>query len=280
VFFALSLPEWQGHEKERIMSMHARAFAVAAVAALTLPAVAQLSPIGPFTGDMQEDYETFPPGALASPATIFGGGATLTGPSNFIFASGGFGLVNNGFAQPFSGALAFGLNSATSLAIITFNTPVSQFGGYWSHSTNGVNRFELTFRDGGGAVIGQEFHSVADPSGTLHWFGWSSTTPIASIDIGGRFTANDFLQASGGGPGCEPDLTTGAIAGQPGYGVPNGVLNNDDFFYYLAQFAAGNLAVADLTTGAISGQPGYGVPNGVLNNDDFFYYLAIFAAGC
>ncbi len=79
---------------------------------------------------------------------------------------------------------------------------------------------------------------------------------------------------------CAPDLTTGAIAGQPGYGVPNGILNNDDFFYYLAQFAAGNLAVADLTTGAIAGQPGYGVPNGVLNNDDFFYYLAIFAAGC
>ncbi|MEZ6233837.1 MAG: GC-type dockerin domain-anchored protein [Phycisphaerales bacterium] len=82
------------------------------------------------------------------------------------------------------------------------------------------------------------------------------------------------------GGGCEPDLTTGAIAGQPGYGVPNGILNNDDFFYYLAQFAAGNLAVADLTTGAIAGQPGYGVPNGVINNDDFFYYLAIFAAGC
>ena len=81
-------------------------------------------------------------------------------------------------------------------------------------------------------------------------------------------------------PTCQPDLTTGAIAGQPGYGVPNGVLNNDDFFYYLAQFAAGNIAVADLTSGAIPGQPGYGVPNGIINNDDFFYYLAVFAAGC
>ncbi|MCA9289150.1 MAG: hypothetical protein KDA05_11230, partial [Phycisphaerales bacterium] len=58
---------------------------------------------------------------------------------------------------------------------------------------------------------------------------------------------------------CEPDLTTGAIAGQAGYGVPNGTLNNDDFFYYLAEFAAGNVAVCDLTTGAIAGQPGYGV---------------------
>ncbi|MEZ6233362.1 MAG: GC-type dockerin domain-anchored protein [Phycisphaerales bacterium] len=89
-----------------------------------------------------------------------------------------------------------------------------------------------------------------------------------------------FLRVQIDAGGCAPDLTTGAIQGVPGYGVPNGVLNNDDFFYYLAQFAAGNIAVADLTTGAIPGMPGYGVPNGVLNNDDFFYYLAIFAAGC
>ncbi len=82
------------------------------------------------------------------------------------------------------------------------------------------------------------------------------------------------------GGGCDPDLTTGAIPGQAGYGVPNGILNNDDFFYYLAQFAAGNIAVADLTTSAIPGSPGYGVPNGVINNDDFFYYLSIFSAGC
>lgn len=79
---------------------------------------------------------------------------------------------------------------------------------------------------------------------------------------------------------CRPDLTAGAVAGQPGYGVPDGTLNNEDFFYYLAQFAAGNLAVADLTAGAVPGQLGYGTPNGVLNNEDFFFYLSIFAAGC
>jgi len=91
----------------------------------------------------------------------------------------------------------------------------------------------------------------------------------------------DFpFEVLGDSGGCAPDLTTGAVPGQPGYGVPNGILNNDDFFYFLAQFAAGNLAVADVTTGAVPGQPGYGVPNGVINNDDFFYYLAIFAAGC
>ncbi|MEZ6235475.1 MAG: GC-type dockerin domain-anchored protein [Phycisphaerales bacterium] len=105
------------------------------------------------------------------------------------------------------------------------------------------------------------------------------TVSVESNSYGETFAANASKSLTVG-TGCRPDLTTGAIAGQPGYGVPNGVINNDDFFYYIAQFAAGNVAVADLTAGAVPGQPGYGVPNGVINNDDFFYYLAIFAAGC
>jgi hypothetical protein len=81
-------------------------------------------------------------------------------------------------------------------------------------------------------------------------------------------------------PLCPPDLTAGAVAGQPGYGQPNGVVSNEDFFYFLAQFSAGNAAVADMTTNAIAGGAGYGTPNGVINNEDFFYYLSIYAAGC
>ena len=39
-------------------------------------------------------------------------------------------------------------------------------------------------------------------------------------------------------------------------------------------------AEPDLTATAIPATPGYAAPNGLLNNDDFFYYLAIYAAGC
>lgn len=124
---------------------------------------------------------------------------------------------------------------------------------------------------------GRTFASVMAGVDEVRW-----TTFVPGFFYGftefGLGVDNIVLAEQGGA--CEPDLTTGAVAGQPGYGVPNGVLNNDDFFYYLSQFAAGNVAVADLTTGAVSGQPGYGTPNGVINNDDFFYYLAIFAAGC
>jgi hypothetical protein len=120
-------------------------------------------------------------------------------------------------------------------------------------------------------VVELGFHPVSNAVADGYW--------DDSTD-GGRLMANALLWAGRELTTCPPDLTTGAVAGQPGYGEPNGTLNNDDFFYYLAQFAAGNLAVADLTTGAVAGQPGYGTPNGVLNNDDFFYYLALFAAGC
>ena len=123
--------------------------------------------------------------------------------------------------------------------------------------------------------------SVASDTLSLAFdLGGSQTQTLSGVEV--TVTINASVRSSGTipMPACPPDLTTGAVMGQPGFGVPNSVLNNDDFFYYLGQFAAGNVAVADLTTGAVPGQPGYGIPNGVLTNDDFFYYLAIFAAGC
>jgi hypothetical protein len=139
---------------------------------------------------------------------------------------------------------------------------------------------------------GRTFHTIAENiPGTAASFNWVLPESAGVPDVRVRVVAIDhrFQNSSDGddrvlsilpGAGCRPDLTTGAVAGQPGYGVPNGAVNNDDFFYFLAQFAAGNVAVADLTTGAVPGQPGYGTPNGVINNDDFFYYLALFAQGC
>jgi len=35
-----------------------------------------------------------------------------------------------------------------------------------------------------------------------------------------------------------------------------------------------------VTTTALPGSAGFGVANGVLTNDDFFYYMQVFAAGC
>jgi len=159
--------------------------------------------------------------------------------------------------------------------------------------------------DAGDAI----FFTLAQGSPTLLAFGGSSANILKSeLGVVSLFVEGFFL---GAGPGdtidgldvvpiignsvlltienelggplpepCRPDLTHGAIPGVPGYGLPDGVLNNDDFFYYITQFVGGNLAVCDLTTGAVMGSPGYGVPNGVLNNDDFFFFLMLLGAGC
>lgn len=128
-------------------------------------------------------------------------------------------------------------------------------------------------------AIGGEDPVWAMASGATGFMSYASPPPVWQTGGSGGIVAHTVRGTPIGG-GCGPDLTTGAIAGQPGYGIPNGVLGNDDFFYFLARFAAGDVAVADVTTEAVVASPGYGVPNGVITNDDFFFYLSLFAAGC
>lgn len=59
----------------------------------------------------------------------------------------------------------------------------------------------------------------------------------------------------------------------------NGLVNNNDFFAYISAYSAADPR-CDMTTTAINGQPGWGVPNGTISSDDFFYYLIRFAEGC
>ena len=173
------------------------------------------------------------------------------------------------------------LNQVTDFDARPASTPVAIVPDQWVEIVVAVDLDADTFTAtyAGSQVSAGQWNIVANCAGT----GPLDPVAIRCIDLYASNSTDVFyddmsLQPVGGG--CDPDITTGAVPGQPGYGVPNGVLNNDDFFYFLAQFAAGNLAVADVTTGAVPGQPGYGVPNGVINNDDFFYYLSIFAAGC
>jgi hypothetical protein len=263
-----------------LLSRYAAGFAASFVG-LAVPAAADVEPIGAFTGNTFEDFEgVATPGGHPGPLAIFGGAGTLDDDLAHQVVITFFWQGTGGEVTPFNGNLMGGTPAGRS--IFTFDPPIRRFGGHMTtvmHVPDGT----VEFRDPQGALI--ESLPVALTPAVWAWQGWESTVDIGSITIINNFGPGgtciyDDLQIAAGAPACAPDLTAGAIAGQPGYGEPNGVLNNDDFFYYLAQFAAGNVAVADLTTGAISGQPGYGVPNGVINNDDFFYYLGLFAAGC
>ncbi len=64
----------------------------------------------------------------------------------------------------------------------------------------------------------------------------------------------------------------------PTPGSPDGVIDADDFFFFLQLFAAGDPR-ADLTGSTNPNDPGFGVPDCVIDADDFFYFLARFAEG-
>ncbi|MCC6285916.1 MAG: hypothetical protein IT439_11570 [Phycisphaerales bacterium] len=83
------------------------------------------------------------------------------------------------------------------------------------------------------------------------------------------------------GPGiCRADLTGSSDPNDPAYGVPDGTADAADFFYFLDQFVANNLAVADLSGSTDPNDPGYGQPDGILDAADFFYFLDVFVRGC
>ncbi len=79
---------------------------------------------------------------------------------------------------------------------------------------------------------------------------------------------------------CAADLSGSSDPMDVYYGIPDGVLDASDFFFFLDAFAAGNMAIADLTASSDPNAPGYGVPDGVIDASDFFYYLDLFVAGC
>lgn len=91
---------------------------------------------------------------------------------------------------------------------------------------------------------------------------------------------DQFATATGGGGnGCPADLTGSVDPNSPDYGVPDGIVDGNDFFFYLGLFGAGDSA-ADLTGSIDPNSPDYGVPDGNLDGNDFFFYLGLFAGPC
>ncbi|MCW5753897.1 MAG: DUF11 domain-containing protein [Phycisphaeraceae bacterium] len=113
--------------------------------------------------------------------------------------------------------------------------------------------------------------------GWLYFTADMSSQPGGGTDLGQAFMR---IRTPGCGGGCPADLSGASDPNDPAYGIPDGVVDASDFFYYLDQFVAGNLAVADLTGSSDPNDPAYGVPDGQIDASDFFYFLDIFVAGC
>jgi len=78
---------------------------------------------------------------------------------------------------------------------------------------------------------------------------------------------------------CSADLTGSLDPNNPAYGVPDGIVDASDFFFYLDEFADGESS-ADLTGSLDPNSPDFGVPDGNIDANDFFFYLQLFANGC
>ncbi len=79
---------------------------------------------------------------------------------------------------------------------------------------------------------------------------------------------------------CDADLSGSSDPSDPAYGTADGIVDSADFFYYLDQFVAGDLAEADLTGSSDPNDPAYGMPDGAIDAADFFYFLDLITRGC
>ncbi|MBX3365159.1 MAG: hypothetical protein KF866_10365 [Phycisphaeraceae bacterium] len=118
------------------------------------------------------------------------------------------------------------------------------------------------------------------PTGIASHFGSLFSTNTGPNPPASNSSIINSYQIDGQVAGCRGDLSGSSDPNSPDYGVPDGQIDSSDFFYFLDQFAAGNLSVADLSGSTDPNDPGYGVPDGQLDASDFFFYLDLFVAGC
>jgi hypothetical protein len=127
---------------------------LASLVLLGVSASAQITPIGPFTGDASEGFETEPPqnGVQCLMPRVFSDRGELCAASGLGMVAAN-GVASSGTIFSHSGMnLAAGL---TSSVVLTFDSPVQSFGGYFgtvAAQSNGV----ASFFDVNGALIGMQ----------------------------------------------------------------------------------------------------------------------------
>ncbi|MBU0717193.1 MAG: hypothetical protein KJ749_03010 [Planctomycetes bacterium] len=200
--------------------------AFAAVVAFTaMPAQSDLIAIGPFTGDLTEDWESFPTTPpegpyLPNPTSIMEGAASLSNPFLAIYEPGvrDFGLGSSGNATISDGTKGLGIEKLMETAVISFEEPVLRFGAYWGAWTNiqvggDPALVTISFFDEVDALVATEVFEYSRSEyedGVLEWHGWSSTIPIHKITCAEDKLVMDGLQAD---PVPEPAAASLLILG-------------------------------------------------------------------
>jgi len=134
---------------------------------------------------------------------------------------------------------------------------------------------------------------LLDSSNRNRWGDYSATTldpnnprhfwTIQEFVAGADFWSTQITEIIFPAVACSPaDLTTqGAGVGDPGFGVPDGLITAADINFYVNAWVTGSLAIADLTTqGAGVGDPLFGVPDGLITAADINFYVNMWVQGC
>lgn len=159
-----------------------------------IPAMAQISTVGAFSGAASEGFESYPTymnGGRYGSMDIMGGAATInslpiSGQKFTVFdnVNATWGLTGIGFANVYAGERAVGLEDLVTGQNhdweILFTDGAMQFGGYFSTSNNTpvtVRFFDVLDNQIGGDQV------IDNPSIDAAWFGWTSTVTIARAEF-------------------------------------------------------------------------------------------------
>ena len=144
-------------------------------------AAAGVTPIGPFTGYMSETFEHNLGNGTYPEVPLFDGSAVLDDTLSGIAVITNWWNGTGGQLLPYEGTLFGG--TPTGSQIITFGTPALDFGGFIGTVSDTAGA-TVVFRDPLGNLIDQVTADITPV--TWKWIGWSSDTPIGSIQITGN----------------------------------------------------------------------------------------------
>lgn len=197
------------------MNFRSTALGTLAIATLAGAASASVTTIDPFVGDAWEPYENIgAPGGTPGPARIFDDGATTYDQNaNFLMiATNLFSFLTETQIFPYNGNLMGGY--VTGQAVIEFDAPVTEFGGYFG-TADILTDSTISLYDTEGSLISTE--AMNFELGEWNWHGWSSDVAISRVEIHGSTTPGlpivmDDLQVTY----AVPTPATGALLGLAG----------------------------------------------------------------
>ncbi len=188
-----------------------------------LCATAQVTPVGPFTGDQSENFDD-------SNGTVFqkcldtGFGRAFNDTADICTLSGN-GILETGswgfFCTIFARSRPMLMGSAGGFVTVTFDTPVTQFGGYFGSNAFDANQTAnaiANFYDDSGALIDSVDMDITNNC-SWTWNGWKTQgAAIKSIELingvfDGAFLDMDDLEYLAGPTDCLTMTVSPLIAG-------------------------------------------------------------------